>query len=1282
MLFIHNQTFIHVEDRPKARAYFLAECVRRILRVKAGIDSKTDRDDLRNQRCLTSGILTRMMFQGLYMGWMKAVRLTLDKERNYNEGIYEGDKYQNLFLQATLSQMFKAGMITEGIMRAFKGKWSSGTGAGVGEEKSGVIQALSRLSYMDFMSHCRRVVLDFDTGMKLPGPRRLHTSQYGYFCTSETPGGGSIGITKNLSMLTSISVATDPRPILDWLFSRGGVMPCDQMTPAMLIISVPVFLNAGIIGYTLRPIALRDTLKVLKWTGCLPSAASVGFSIRDRRVFIFVDEGRPMRPLIHLGPRGKIPLEALQKGGSWRNLVMGVLPQTIARGLSQGGFIDPLAAEVAPSLESYVERLAVDAGVIEYMDPYEMNECFIANFPENIQADTSHLEIHPSTIVGLLTSMIPYANHNQSPRNQLSCSQSKQGLSVYSTAFQNRFDNQVHVLCYGQAPLVRTMYYDYLAEGQMGYGHNLILAMGSFTGYNQDDGILMNADSVARGMFRSTFYRSYEAFEEDDPMTHGKTRIGNPASIPGWTSLKPGVDYSKLDERGIVRVGEIVDETSVLVGMYLQSETGDMRDSSVTAQVWTRGRVEKVSVTVNNMGLAMVKVRVVQERVPELGDKFCLTPEHEVLTENGWVNIDKVNTSMKVAQRGEGGTIDYCIPKEVISFEHTGALYKFTYTNSNNNHDIIVTPEHKLYVCDVSGIHHLMYAKDVYNSIEQYSFIGIDIKMASIKYKKRYDTNPFGRSVHCLTVPSGVFLVKHKDTPTEFAVWTGNSNRHGQKGTIGMLLRGYDMPRTAEGIPVDMIMNPHAIPSRMTVAQLIEALVGKAAPPLGTVGNGTVFMNDGNPVEAIGAGLRDHLGMEPFGEELMYDGMSGQFIPTQMFIGNVYTMRLKHMPEDKWNARSEGRREQRTHQPTGGRGAQGGLRIGEMERDAILGHGIADFLRESLMKRSDGYETIVCNGCGTIPIYNEKEGLTICPMCDGPVKYIGETANTLEILPPLKRSVATFSKIEIPYAFKVLDQEMNAYLNMGMRVLTDLDVKHFRGPRGGELTADEEERLLSTVLPERVLLDTEVPEMIPEAEEEEVKPEDLTALGLTKEEEVEKEKVETAMVSRETMQVAQEPSGATTFTLQLPTGMNPSTGLQEDTLDDLPYADDEPSAAQQPQQQQRNSVQVQTSNQPVLVIPMNIGSSAATEIVQPPIPGAPTTFAVDTSDSAMRGLNLPSVSQRSRSNSGTQRPRSPGTGFANRNGAPATVVNVQREGSAGPAPSSNSNVRVNVTKQG
>jgi DNA-directed RNA polymerase II subunit RPB2 len=1150
---LHNQTFIHVEDRPKARATFLAECVRRILRVKVGIDTPTDRDDTRNQRCQTSGILTRMMFQGVYTGWFKAVRLVLDKQYNYNQSIYSGDSYLNLFLQGVMGQVLRGGRmegehrdaskardLTAGIMRAFKVKWSSSSGTAVGEEKSGVIQSLSRLSYLDFMSHCRRVVLDFDTGMKLAGPRRLHTSQYGYFCTSETPGGGSIGISKNLSMLTAISVATDPSAFTKWLLTRGGVISCDQATGAMISLSVPVIVNAGIIGYTITPIALRDTLKVLKWTGCLPASASVGFNIRDRRVFIFLDEGRPMRPLIHLGRGGKVPVEALQRAKTWRDLVLGVHPLTFKRNIYESGFLDPLASEAAPTLQRYVEVLAKDAGVIEYVDPYEMNETYVANFPEYIKDETSHLEIHPSTIVGLLTSMIPYANHNQSPRNQLGDSQSKQAIAVYASNFPNRYDNQAHVLCYGQAPLVRTLYYDYLADGQMGYGHNIILAMGSFTGYNQDDGIVMNADSFARGMFRSTCYRTYEAFEEDDSLTNMKTRVGNPARIPAWTSLKPGIDYSKLDERGIIRVGELVDETTVLVGMYLQSQNGDMRDASKTAQVWTRGRVEKVSITVNNQDLVMVKVRVVQERIPELGDKF--------------------------------------------------------------------------------------------------------------------------------------------------------SNRHGQKGTIGMFVRGYDMPRTKAGIPVDMIMNPHAIPSRMTVAQLIEALIGKAAPSLGAVANGTLFMNDGSPVEAISKVLRDDLGMEPFGEELMYDGMGGNMIPTKMFLGNVFTMRLKHMPEDKWNARGEGRKEQRTRQPTGGRGAQGGLRMGEMEVHAVLGHGVADFLRESIMKRSDGYQTIICNGCGTIPIYNERDKLYICSMCDGPVKYIGENASNLEILPATRRSVVSFSKVEIPYAFKLLDQELNTYLNMGLRVLTDKDLTKFRPPKIEDITAEQALSLLNAPLPDRVLPEVLIPEYIPPATEPEVRPEDLAALGANEEEE--KPPPSNAPAPQVPVPAPAVPPAANNqagVVLQLgnmnvglpqqeqqeappprPTAAQLGGGSLDDSDgDDIPFAPPEQAAAKP-----SSSVTVQMTSQPVLVVPLSMNQAPApTEIISPPAPGAPNTIAVDTSPNAMKAISS-SVSRpatptnRSRSNSGSSM-----------NSTSTGRVTVNKVGGAATPPPA-ANVRVSVNKIG
>ena len=312
-------------------------------------------------------------------------------------------------------------------------------------------------------------------------------------------------------------------------------------------------------------------------------------------------------------------------------------------------------------------------------------------------------------------------------------------------------------------------------------------------------------------------------------------------------------------------------------------EGGSINDVSIAPQVWTRGRVEKVAVMVNNLGLRLVKIRVVQDRIPELGDKF--------------------------------------------------------------------------------------------------------------------------------------------------------SNRHGQKGTIGALLRAHDMPRTESGIVPDMIMNPHAIPSRMTIAQNLEQLLGKTAALSGGIGDGTSFMNDGSPQEAIG-GILEEMGFEKYGNEVMYNGATGEQIPTAIFIGPVYGMRLKHMVEDKWQARGQGRREMRTHQPTGGRGAQGGLKIGEMDRDAIIAHGGMSFVKESFMERSDGAKIPLCVACGMIPIFNPRLNLAICPMCDGPVKYTGDTINNLEILPPLGRPKSRIVQVEIPYSTKLLTHEQETYLNMAMRYMT------------------------------------------------------------------------------------------------------------------------------------------------------------------------------------------------------------------------------------------------------
>jgi DNA-directed RNA polymerase II subunit RPB2 len=1088
---LHNQLFIHVEDIPLARATYLADLVRSMLRVSNGIDAPTNRDDTRNQRCLTSGFLTQMLFQGLYVSWTKKVALAIDTEYAYKKQIYENEKFLDIFLPGNRSRLFPANILTDGMMRGFKGKWASGPG---GEEKAGVLQSLSRLSYHDFLSHCRRVVLDFDTSMKLPGPRRLNPSQYGYFCTSETPTGGSIGITKNLSIMAHVSTGTNPLPLIQWLLSRGGVINCESVNEDVRKAAVPVFINGGIVGYTLRPGLLRDVLKLFKWTGCLPAFTSIGFSMRDRRVFIYLDEGRPLRPLIHLGQGGSLPIEKLTKLTKWRDLVMGVFPLTAGREISTPGFLDPLKEKERVSLDEYIKLLEDKTGAVEYVDPYEQNETYIANFPEYIVNETSHLEIHPSTILGLMTSMIPFPNHNQSPRNQLSCSQSKQGLSIYSTNYQNRFDNQVHVLCYGEAPLCRTLYYDYVADGKIGYGHNLILAIGSFTGYNQDDGIVMNKDALDRGMFRSMSFRSYEAFEEDDDQSETQTRIANPARVPGWTDLKPGIDYTKLDDRGLIKEGEYVDQHTVIVGRYLRSKSGQMRDASVTPQVWTRGRVEKIVITVSNTGLRLVKIKVTQDRVPELGDKF--------------------------------------------------------------------------------------------------------------------------------------------------------SNRHGQKGTLGMAIHGCDMPRTIDGVVPDMIMNPHAIPSRMTIAQLLETIFGKAATSLGAIANGTSFMNDGDPSESIGNVLEQVFGMERYGNEILYDGTTGVQIPSTIFIGQCYTMRLKHMTEDKWNARGQGRREQRTHQPTGGRGAEGGLRIGEMECWALQGHGITKFFQESLMKRADGTEFIVCNGCGTIPITN-KEGMSICPLCDGPVRYSGDSVSNLEILPPNKRSLATYSKIEMPYVVKLLEQELSTYMNIGMRYLTAKDVQQLPTPSLEDLEDEQLAEFANMPLPQYILPETSVPEILPPIEVKEIKPEDLSALGIA----APIPKMDAPVVLTENERLEDE--------------------IESESLP--PLEQFQPQAQQQqqqPQQQQQQQMMVP------MMVPMMMPQQqpqVQSQQMYSAAPGAPPLLVVDTSQQAMEanGFTAPPMGQLPTRTANNQTRR-----------APRSVRFQEPQQQQQQQPQQQANVRVTINKLG
>jgi DNA-directed RNA polymerase II subunit RPB2 len=237
------------------------------------------------------------------------------------------------------------------------------------------------------------------------------------------------------------------------------------------------------------------------------------------------------------------------------------------------------------------------------------------------------------------------------------------------------------------------------------------------------------------------------------------------------------------------------------------------------------------------------------------------------------------------------------------------------------------------------------------------------------------------------------------------------SSRHGQKGTIGLIVDEADIPASADGLKPDVIINPHAIPSRMTIAQLKETLLGKVLLDLGLFGDGTSFGEQS--VDSI-CDVLQKLGMERTGNEVLYNGMTGEQIETSIFMGPAFYQRLKHMVNDKVHSRSYGPMVVLTRQPAEGRSRDGGLRFGEMERDCMISHGASRFTKDRIYDSSDSFQVYSCKKCGLIAVFNHEKKIHVCKTCN---------------------NRTDFNRVEIPYSCKLLFQELIT-MNIAPRIIT------------------------------------------------------------------------------------------------------------------------------------------------------------------------------------------------------------------------------------------------------
>ena len=533
---LNNDLFPHCHTIEQ-KIYYLGYMAHKLISYALFDKEQDDRDSYLNKRIDLTGTLLNNLFRNYFNKVVKDMQKQIIREINTGSWKSTYD-YENIVNHTNVYKIIKSATIENGIKRAlstgdFGIKQSSST-------KVGVAQVLNRLTYASSLSHSRRISTPIDKSGKLVPPRMLHNSTWGYLCPAETPEGQSVGVVKNLSYMTHVTLASDSEPIFTYL--EPHIHKIEELKPNDVFDKVKVIINGAWVGIVKdNPIELYNYIKNKKLSGMLNIYTSVVFDYTNLEIRICNDGGRVTRPLLRVNNNKLI-------------ITNDVINKVKNNELSW----DDLLVSVK-----------LDQSVIEYIDPDEQN-CSVVSMKEITMKDEkekmfTHCEIHPSTIFGILASCIPFPEHNQSPRNTYQCAMSKQSMGVYVTNFDQRMDKTAYVLNYPMRPLVDTRIMNLIHINKIPSGSPVIVAIMSHTGYNQEDSILFNKGSIDRGLFQATIYHTER---DEDKKIHGDEEIRCKPDPSKTKGMKFG-NYNKVNQNGVIPENTLLENRDIIISKVI-----------------------------------------------------------------------------------------------------------------------------------------------------------------------------------------------------------------------------------------------------------------------------------------------------------------------------------------------------------------------------------------------------------------------------------------------------------------------------------------------------------------------------------------------------------------------------------------------------------------------------------------------------------------------------------------------------------------------------------------